>query len=178
MFSFDSYYQMLSKGGPLIFNSNRNTCSLWCLAWTIETCWLFFLHLRCSLRIVQSPPLTMPGMLEAGSVIWAGYPMPRMRPVWALVFISPLCGALWPSDSSSPHPYTHRVNQMPQGTLGLVHNRMILGCDGWVQFQKSSLMSRSDWTSLLQPTWYLFSIIVQKWAARMEVTCWFVDIEI
>lgn len=89
-----------------------------------------------------------------------------------------LCGALWPSDSSSPHPYTHGVSQMPQGDLGLVHNRMILGCDGWVQFQKSSLMSRSNWTSLLQPTWYLFSIIVQKWAARMEVTCWFVDTEI
>lgn len=37
------------------------------------------------------------------------------------------------------------------------------------QSQKSSLMSRS----LLLPTWYFFSRTKQKWAARMEVTCWF-----
>lgn len=44
------------------------------------------------LKIIQAPPLSMPGILEAGNAICAGHPKSRLGPLWALVLISPLWG--------------------------------------------------------------------------------------
>ena len=77
------------------------------------------------LKIIQAPPTSMPGILEAGNAIWAGHPKSRLGPVWALGLISPLWGTLWLSSPSSPCP--HLVDQMPQGALGFTST----GCPGF-----------------------------------------------